>query len=197
MFFLCSCQRCSMGIVRNTSAASWVTLSCRTWACWQGSPSCCSSQFSKTKSSWTLASSGRGVLGSGKGGEGDVSVFVLLGLDMLCLLCDGPVLHAWWISFMPCASIPKQKQWICIYHDHADDVYTSTLFHIFSVDSPLPLFPLNQNAVLKQCFKVTLPPVNIPSAQCLPYQGHDSYCGVELKYPLNYSCILLWKCRQP
>lgn len=32
-----SCQKCFMGTVRTTNAASWDTSSFRTWACWPGS----------------------------------------------------------------------------------------------------------------------------------------------------------------
>lgn len=48
--FVYSCRKCFTGTARTTSAASWDTSSCRTWACSPASPSCYSSPSSRTKS---------------------------------------------------------------------------------------------------------------------------------------------------
>lgn len=75
-----------MGTARNTSAASSDTSSCRTWACWPGSASCCSSPSSRTKSFSNLAFS-RGEWGAGKWKRRELDVSVLF-LAFTCFVCN-------------------------------------------------------------------------------------------------------------
>lgn len=92
-FFVPSCPKCFTGTARTTSAASWDTSSCRTSAWSPGSPSCCSSPSSRTKSFLILVSSPGGERGEvfcevKEGRLRCVGTFV--GLHVLCLRCQRP-----------------------------------------------------------------------------------------------------------